>query len=236
MQAGIPMYVHPGIDARSWAALATAGSPVRFCVLNQDNGPGATEDAVLYDAARAVRASTDTRVCGYIDLDYGTRDDFFNVQDAETWVARGIDCAFLDQVPATEASVQATALSVMRIRAKGIKYVVMNYGVLPHAKHLGIGDVSVIYEGDMATYRTMTMPAWTREHEPERLCHMVYETSQAEVREAVGLARQRGVHTLFTTDRTYASGNPWAGVPLYWADEAKALKTYPNRPAPGWTS
>ncbi|GAB7187165.1 hypothetical protein ATKI12_6996 [Kitasatospora sp. Ki12] len=233
MAAGVPMYVHPGVDARSWAALATADQPVRWLVLNQADGPGATEDAVLYNAARAVKAGGQTKVCGYINLDYGARDDFFNVQDATTWAGRGIDCAFLDRVASTEASVQATALSVLRIRNAGIRYVVLNFGVLPHPTALDIGDVAVTFEGDMVTYRGLTVPGWVAEYDPERLAHLVYEASQAEAREAIALARQRGVHNVFATDRTFASGNPWAGVPTFWADEAQALKSYPNRPAPG---
>lgn len=236
MTAGIPMYVHPGIDGRSWAALATADQPVRYIVLNQDSGPGDVEDTVLYDAARAVKAGGVTQVCGYINYDYGNRPggDYTINQDAQKWIDRGITSVFLDRVPSTEATVQPTSVSVLGLRKLGMRYVVLNYGVLPAAGHLDIGDVAVVFEGDMATYRTLSVPAWVLEHEPERLAHLVYEASQAEAKEAIGLARQRGVHNIFCTDKTFASGNPWAGVPLYWSDQAKALKTWPARPAPGW--
>ncbi|MFJ9694958.1 spherulation-specific family 4 protein [Kitasatospora sp. NPDC101183] len=236
MAAGIPMYVHPGIDGRSWATLATVDQPVRYIVLNQDSGPGEIEDGVLYDAARAVKAGGVTKVCGYIDYAYGNRagGDYTINQDAAKWVSRGIDCVFLDRVPSTAGSVQPTAVSVLGLRKAGMKFVAMNYGVLPAPGHLDIGDIAVVFEGDMATYRTLSVPSWVLEHEPERLAHLVYEASQAESKEAIGLARQRGVHNIFCTDKTFASGNPWSGVPLYWSDEAKTLKAWPARPAPGW--
>ncbi|MFD0276162.1 spherulation-specific family 4 protein [Kitasatospora sp. NPDC127111] len=236
MAAGIPMYVHPGIDGRSWAALATEDQPVRYVVLNQDSGPGASEDTVLYDAARAIRAKGATKVCGYVDYNFGNRvgGDFTVNQDASTWISRGIDCVFLDRVPSSGASVQPTSVTILGLRKLGMKYVVLNYGVLPSPGHLDLADVAVVYEGDMATYRNLSVPSWVLEHEPERLAHLVYEASQAEVREAIGLARGHGVHNVFVTDKTFASGNPWAGVPLYWSDEAKALKSWPARPAPGW--
>ncbi|MFI6444728.1 spherulation-specific family 4 protein [Kitasatospora sp. NPDC050543] len=237
MAAGIPMYVHPGVDSRSWAALATADQPVRWIVLNQANGPGTTEDTALYDAARAVKARG-TNVCGYISYEYGLRSggDFNVFADAATWVARGITSVFLDQVPATEAAVQATGVTILGLRDAGMEYVVLNYGVLPHPLHLDLGDVAVVFEGDMTTYRGLTVPAWVRAHEPERLAHLVYEATEDEATEAVGLARGRGCHNVFATDKAFASGNPWAGIPGYWSTEARTLSSYPARPAPGWTS
>ncbi len=236
MAAGVPMYVHPGVDARSWAALTTAEQPVRWIVLNQDSGPGAVEDPVLYDAARAVKAGRVTRVCGYIDYAFGARDggDYTINQDAAKWISRGIDSVFLDRVPSAAAQVQGAAVSVLGLRKAGMKFAVLNYGALPAPGHLDIGDVAVTFEGDMPTYRNLSVPAWVFEHEPERIAHLVYEASQADAREAVGLARGRGCHNLFATSNTFASGNPWAGLPAYWSDEAKALKSFPARPAPGW--
>ena len=207
MAAGIPMYVHPGVDARSWAALTAADQPVSWIVLNQDNGPGGVEDGVLYDAARAVKAAGTTKVCGYINYEYGTRSggDFTIFAEADTWVSRGIDCVFLDQAPSTADKVQSLALSVLGLRDKGMKYVVLNFGVLPHPSHLDTGDVAVVYEAD-----------------------------QGAAKEAVSLARGYGVHHVFATSGTFISGNPWAGIPLYWSAEAAMLKRFPLRPAPGW--
>ncbi|OKI19324.1 spherulation-specific family 4 protein [Streptomyces sp. CB03911] len=233
MGAGIPMYVHPGVDSRSWAALTAGEQPVSFIVLNQDDGPGATEDTVLYDAARAVKAAGQTKVCGYIDKDFGARDDFFVFADADTWVARGIDCAFIDRVPSSEATVQAIGTTVLGLRDKGMKFVVLNYGVLPHPKHIDLGDVAVTFEGDMETYRGLVPPAWTRDFEPEKYAHMIYEADQVGAREAVSLARGMGVHNVFATDATFVSGNPWSGLPLYWSTEARVLQSFPTRPAPG---
>ncbi|MFI8084377.1 spherulation-specific family 4 protein [Kitasatospora sp. NPDC086009] len=235
MGAGIPMYVHPGIDSRSWAALMVADQPVAWAVLNQDSGPGTTEDSVLYDAARVVKAAGTTHMCGYINYAYGARPgtDFTIFADADTWIARGIDCFFLDQVPPAQADVQAVGVTIAGLRKRGAKFIVLNYGTLPHPEHIDLADVAVTFEGDMTTYRGLVTPEWTRDFAPERFAHLVYEANQNDAREAVALARGMGVHNVFATDGTFASGNPWSGLPLYWSTEARTLTSFPTRPAPG---
>lgn len=235
MGAGVPLYVHPATDAPDWATVALPDSPIHWVILNQDSGPGATEDEVLYDAARAVQDSG-TRVLGYIPLDYGDRDDFFNNADAETYVTRGITSAFLDECPADAAHVQSTALTILRQRQKGMEYVVINPGQVTDRRYCDIADQVVVFEGDLETYRDAEFPAWTREYPPERFAHLLHGVSTAEeAEEVVALARRRGCHTVFVHSTNFIPlTNTWDGLPDYWQSFTKTLGRYKSRPAAHW--
>ncbi|MCQ6554808.1 spherulation-specific family 4 protein [Streptomyces sp. C10-9-1] len=233
MTAGIPLYVHPAVDSRAWAALATPGQPVSWVVVNQSSGPGDPEDTDLTDAASAVIAAGAT-VCGYVDHNYGAVVDFTVVTQATEWVSRGIKGVFLDRVSADEADLQAVGATVLLLRKAGVEYVILNCGTLPAAGYLDIADTVVTFEGTMAAYEALSAPEWTQNFPPERMSHLVYEAAAEDVTEAVRLARRRGVHHLYVTDGTFASGNPWGGLPDYWAPQAQALTRYPARPTHRW--
>ncbi|MFD3516340.1 spherulation-specific family 4 protein [Streptomyces sp. NPDC058657] len=235
MGAGVPLYIHPATDSAAWANVAIPDSPVHWVILNQNSGPGETEDAVLYDAARAVR-DAGTPVLGYIPLDYGERDDYFNNLEAESYVTRGITKVFLDECPSDAAHVQSTALTILRQRQRGMTYVVINPGQITDRRYLGIADQVVTFEGDLATYRTAVFPDWVREYPPERFAHMLHGVETAEqAAEAVGLARRRNCHTVFVHSTPFVpQTNTWDGLPSYWQAFTRALGNVPSRPAPGW--
>lgn len=234
MGAGIPLYVHPGLGAAAWTACTQDGAPVHWVVVNQDAGPGASEDAVLGDAARAVR-DAGVPTLGYITLSYGTRDDFFNFQDADTWVARGITSAFLDECPTGADKVQSTAATILGLRKHGMKTIVLNPGTIPDPGYAVIADQIVAFEGDLATYRDTVFPAWMQQHPPERFAHLLYGVTSAEdAATAVRLARTRGCHTVFVSSTAFATGNPWDGLPTYWPQLARTLAGFRSRPVSGW--
>ncbi|MEV7675089.1 spherulation-specific family 4 protein [Streptomyces sp. NPDC088752] len=217
MGMGIPLYVHPGVDASAWAALAVNADVVNWVVLNQNSGPGDPEDAVLGDAARGIRAAG-ARILGYVDLDYGNRDDFFNFQDATTWVARGFDGVFLDRAPTAVDKVQKTAATILGIRSKGIKYVVANPGTVPlDERYIQMADQSVVFEGSPAAYRAASFPAWMAKYPAERFCHLVGEVKTfEEASRTVALARTRGAGSVFVHTSPDGPDAKWTGIPSYW--------------------
>lgn len=235
MGAGVPIYTHPALAPAGWAALTVQDTPVHWFVLNQSTGPGEEEDTVLYNAARAIR-DAGTRVLGYITLQYGERDDYFNNQDADTYADRGFAASLLDECPSDAARLEATAMTVLRQKEHGMGYVVLNPGTVPDRGYMDIADQVVTFEGDLSTYRTVTFPAWTADYPPEKYAHLIHGVTTAdEARECVRLARSRGCHTVFCHSTPYAPAtNPWDGLPSYWASFTKALAAYPSRPAPGW--
>ena len=217
MGMGIPLYVHPGTDASPWAALAVSASVVDWVVLNQASGPGDPEDEALGDAARGARAAG-ARVLGYVDLDYGTRDDFFNFQDADTWIARGFDSVFLDRVPTAANLVQKTANTILGRRSRGIRYVVANPGTVPlDERYAQIADQLITFEGSPAAYQAATFPAWMAKYPPERFCHLVGEVKTfADAARIVALARTRGAGTVFVHTSPDGPDAKWTGIPSYW--------------------
>ncbi|MER5888183.1 spherulation-specific family 4 protein [Streptomyces sp. NPDC001941] len=222
--AGVPMYGHPGVAAPAWAALALADAPLRWVVLNQADGPGEHEDPVLYMAARAVR-DAGTRVLGYITLDGGAREDFHTNAEAEAYAARGITGAFLDECPATGELLQATALTVLHQRAKGMRYVVLNPGVVPARGYCDIADQVVVFEGDLEAYRRAVFPSWTRDYPPSRFAHLVHGVRTAdEAAEVVRLAGARGCSTVYAhSTRHTPATNTWDGLPPYWPEFTRML-------------
>ncbi|MFJ6636550.1 spherulation-specific family 4 protein [Streptomyces sp. NPDC091376] len=233
MRAGIPVYAHPATDSRSWAALATPELPVLWIVVNQNSGPGDPEDTDLTDAVKATIAAG-VKACGYVDQNYGAVVDFTVVEQATEWVSRGIKGVFLDRVSSQAEDLQDVGMTVLRLRKAGVEYVVLNCGTLPAPGYLDIADVVVTYEGSMSAYRALSVPEWTQSYPPERMAHLIYEAASADVVEAVALARRRGVHHVYVTAGTFASGNPWAGLPTYWATLVAALTRYPARPTHRW--
>lgn len=235
MGAGVPMYVHPALAAAGWAALTIEGAPVHWVILNQNSGPGDPEDAVLGDAAREVR-DAGIRVLGYIPLDYGARDDFFNNADADTYGTRGFTASFLDECPSDEAHLQATALTVLRQQEHGMNYVVINPGQVPARGYADIADQVVVFENDLPTWRATAFPEWMRDYPPERFAALIHGVATAEdAVDCVRLARQRGIHTVFCTATAYVPlTNTWDGLPAYWPALSRALAKIPSRPAPGW--
>ncbi|MFC8583244.1 spherulation-specific family 4 protein [Streptomyces sp. NPDC057217] len=228
----MPVYVHPGTDSRTWAALATPG-PVSWIVVNQASGPGVAEDTDLTDAAKAAIAAGVT-VCGYVDHAYGETVDYTVVEQATEWVSRGIKGVFLDRVSADPADLQDVGMTVLRLRKAGVEYVVLNCGTVPDRRYLDLADVVVTFEGNMTAYKALSVPVWADEYPPERTAHLVYEATAEDATEAVILARRRGTHHLYATDKTFASGNPWGGLPPYWARLTAALTAYPSRPTHKW--
>jgi hypothetical protein len=217
MGMGIPLYVHPGSDASPWAALAVNADVVDWVVLNQSNGPGDPEDTALGDAARGARAAG-ARILGYVDLDYGARDDFFNFQDADTWIARGFDAVFLDQCPTAADKVQKTASTILGLRSRGIKYIVANPGTVPlDERYAQIADQLVVFEGSPPAYRSAVFPAWMAKYPPERFCHLVGEVATfEEATRIVALARMRGAGTVFVHTSPDGPDAKWTGIPPYW--------------------
>ncbi|MFI8085937.1 spherulation-specific family 4 protein [Kitasatospora sp. NPDC086009] len=239
MGLGVPLYQHPGIDAAAWDALTVTGAPVRWVVLNQASGPGASEDGVLYDAGRSVRAAG-VPVLGYVNHGYGAVVDFTVFQQTDTWVTRGItDGIFLDQVSTKSSDVQAVAVTIQGLRKRGAKQVVLNCGAVPaDERFFQIADQVVTFEGDLVAYRQAlaALPAWVREWKPEKQVHLLHGvTTWADAREAVLLARANGCHTVFMHSTPYTpAGNPWDGIPAYWQDLTDLVASFPARPAPGW--
>ncbi|GAA1978437.1 spherulation-specific family 4 protein [Kitasatospora viridis] len=226
MGAGVPLYVHPGINGAPWADLAVPGLPVDWVVLNQFNGPGTTEDTVLSDVGKAVMAAG-TTVAAYIAYTYGTRLDFNVFQDMDTWRGRGFSAVFLDQCPPDPGHIQSTATTVLGLRKHGARFVVLNPGVVPDPAYIAMADQTVIFEGTVQDWMAWTPPTWLGNFPPSRYAVVLKSVPDlASSQQAIARAYARGIRTVFCYNSpNLAAGNPYDGLPSYWPQNVKQLSS-----------
>jgi hypothetical protein len=221
MGAGIPLYVHPGVSGPPWATLASAGAPVDFVVLNQASGPGSSEDAVLGDAARSVQTVGGYPIVAYIDHNYAATVDFTVFANADTWVSRGFKNFFLDRVSTDPSKIQALTVTLQGLRKRGGagNRIVLNFGTIPDEGHIPLADVSVIFEGDLATWKAWTPPSWLSRYPASKFAIMVHGVaSAADAQKVVADCSRIGIRTAFCYPTT-----AYDGLPAYWPELSKQL-------------
>lgn len=205
----IPLYVHPAEDPGAWHRLIRSAADTYGVVLNPANGPGERPDPAFAAAASALRAAG-ARLLGYVDTDYGIRDDAEiadEVRRHREWYAA--DGCFLDRVTATADGLSACRRLVRALRRQGAGTVVLNPGVHPAVGYARLADLTVTFEGHWSTYvSAFSRPAWTARQAPERLCHLVYGVPEALVPLAVRTAHERGAAVCGPV--TGELPNPWS--------------------------
>ncbi|MGX1884199.1 spherulation-specific family 4 protein [Streptomyces sp. NPDC055287] len=171
----VPFYEHPAERPDAWEAVIRAAPRLYGVVLNPDSGPGAAPDPAFAAVSTRLRAAG-VRVLGYADTDYARRPHDDVVQDLlrhRDWY--GADGAFLDQVTAGPEALAHCQRLAVAARVAGAVTLVLNHGVHPDPRYLGLADVLVTFEGTWDTYRDAPdAPPWTAAHTHDRFCHLVY--------------------------------------------------------------
>ncbi|MEV5876424.1 spherulation-specific family 4 protein [Streptomyces sp. NPDC052101] len=205
----VPLYVHPAEDPGAWHRLITAAPRTHAVVLNPASGPGAAPDPAFTAAARALHTAG-ARLLGYVDTDYGVRDQADVTEDMRRYQAwYRTDGCFLDRVTATPQGLSACRRLVREIRRLGAATVVLNPGVHPAPGYARLADLTVTFEGHWSTYvSAFARPAWTGRQPPDRFCHLVYGVPEALVPLAVRTAHERGAAVCGPV--TGELPNPWA--------------------------
>ncbi|MEV6615875.1 spherulation-specific family 4 protein [Streptomyces sp. NPDC051051] len=205
----IPLYVHPAEDPGAWNRLIRSAAGTYGVVLNPANGPGEGPDPAFAAAASALRAAG-ARLLGYVDTDYGIRDEAEiadEVRRHREWYA--VDGCFLDRVTATADGLSVCRRLVRALRRQGAGTVVLNPGVHPAVGYVRLADLTVTFEGHWSTYvSAFSRPEWTARQAPERLCHLVYGVPEALVPLAVRTAHERGAAVCGPV--TGELPNPWS--------------------------
>ncbi|KUN01261.1 hypothetical protein AQI95_32380 [Streptomyces yokosukanensis] len=205
----IPLYVHPAEDPGAWHRLITAADRTFAVVLNPASGPGTAPDPAFTAAARALHTAG-ARLLGYVDTDYGVRDQADITEDVrrhQAWYRT--DGCFLDRVTATAHGLPACRRLVRETRRTGAATVVLNPGVHPAPGYARLADLTVTFEGHWSTYvSAFTRPPWTARQPPDRFCHLVYGVPEALVPLAVRTAHERGAAVCGPV--TGEPPNPWS--------------------------
>lgn len=204
-----PWYVHPAVAPQDWAWLASQRSSVSFAVVNVHNGPGRDDDEYYPDALTGLRG---IRLLGYVPVDYGNRPVADVARDIAAWQRLyRVDGIMLDELPSTPQSLARCSQYADAARDAGVAFVAANPGVFPSSDHLGLFDVTCVFEGTAASYAGFEHPAWARDVPASRLWHLVYDCDPDHTA-AVGVAAAgHGAGHVFVTDRSLP--NPWLGPP-----------------------
>jgi hypothetical protein len=213
----VPAYFHPDWAGSAWVRLGAAGlssGRVGLAVLNPASGVGAGPDDA-YRAVCALARRCGLRVAGYVDTAYAGRPPSDVLAEAEAYRRwYGLAAIFLDQVTSGRGTLPYYESLTTALRARGMRYVAFNPGVVPDPAYADLADLLVSFEGPWRVYRDWQPPYRARRMPRHRVWHLVYDTPATERARAVGLAAARRAGYVYVTDRTLP--NPWDGLPAYW--------------------
>jgi chitodextrinase len=222
---------------------------VGLVVANINNGPGADVSREWASAAEATRRAGVTVLgyvdTGYLGIGgHTTRPPSPSVDsrawkaqienDVDTWYrfyGPTIGGIFLDQAqkdcgPTTGDHTWVNSYieiySYVKRHHPGAM-VAQNPGNSPDQCYLRAADIIVTFEGDYSTYvdpvNGYQEPAWERAVSPDRIWHLVYGATQAQMEDAVARARERNAGYVYVTSLPWP--NPWHALPSdgYWNRE-----------------
>lgn len=214
----VPAYV----SARALSGLVTSSAPPRLVIMNPHNGPGA-EPYPAFRAALPAARRAGVQVLGYVHTRYGTRpaaEVVADVQRYRDWY--GVDGIFLDEAASDAGHVGYYAELAGQARTAGVRFIVVNPGVVPARGYFDVADVVVTYEGPYAGYDDATArpPAWLDRLPAAATAHLIYGATRDQALQAV--AAGRAGHVYATSGEL---PNPWATLPDYLGQEEKAVAT-----------
>ncbi|MEU8934273.1 spherulation-specific family 4 protein [Streptomyces sp. NPDC048409] len=251
-QVAVPAYLNPG--SGSWDAFGGSGPAAGLLVANPDSGPGSGKDTA-YAAAIAKARSRGSKVLGYVDTGYfGTSgwqapgggsapDDWLRAieKNVDTWYDTygdsGVGGIFFDDAlnkcgPGAGSTTYVDLYKKIRdyVKAKDDKaQVVVNPGTGTDECYADAADTLVTFEGSYAQYRTFAPQSWEQAADPSKIWHLVYETSESQLSDAIALSKKRNAGYVYVTadDNTPAEGqswgNPWDTVTPYWSREVSLV-------------
>lgn len=227
----IPSYVQPGSTIwNTWAAYPQA---VAFMIVNLDNGDDTSYQPSVLAAVQSAQQSG-IKVLGYTYTEYGERDPItVELKIAAAMTNYQLDGMFLDQAPtsctattpfgeSTYLYYQGLANYARQFNASGTVTVVLNPGTPPATDcWMSVADILVTYENKgISNYQhSYTDMAWVHSYPASRFWNLLYAVQrQSDMETAFNLAQQRNVGLIYVT--SLGGGNPWDGIPSYWAAEA----------------
>jgi hypothetical protein len=211
----IPAYFDPG---SRWTQLQKGAPVVGLAIINPDSGPGAAYDAGYYSTTHAAQSKGVT-ILGYVYTGYGARPASAVRKDIDryrSWYA--VDGIFLD-----EASNECGDKGYYQglhdyIKGRGGK-VVINPGTVTPECYIATADIIVNFEDDYSHYKGWKAMGWEKKYAADRFWHLVLNTSQANMPNALSLSKARHAGWVYVTPDKLP--NPWDTLPTgsYWTDE-----------------
>ena len=229
---GAPSYQDPG--SAQWTAWAAPGArAVGIMIVNLNNGDDEGYYPSVDQAIQATRKQG-ILVLGYTYTGYGARDPKI-VREKIDAVYRNyaVDGIFFDEAPTdcnasnpyfSSAFLYYETLTNIVHRKAGAKITVLNPGTYSGSDcWMGIANILMNWEDQgLAAYQNYYVDyAWVHKYPPDRFWHIVYGLSADQLPAALELAKQRNAGWVYMTEET---GNPYAGPPQYWTEEASVVQ------------
>jgi hypothetical protein len=216
----IPAYFY---SSSIWARAADSQPPPSDVILDISGlGAGNAPDAHFQAVLHQVKAKG-IAILGYISTVDGRRPAAqvkTEVRNYKAWY--GVTDIFLDRVSGAEPQAAYYRQLVGYIhRLNPGSSVWLNPGQYPDQDYMSIGDVVMVFEGTYAQYLSLSVPGWVNKYPASRFAHTIYATPGTGLSQVLNLATSRRAGHVYVTDGS--GGNPYAGLPSYWAHEDSAV-------------
>jgi hypothetical protein len=228
----VPSYVYPNASGSAWNR-AIADSPwnpktVRTMVMNPNSGPGASFSADYASIIKKVKLAGG-KTEGYVWTNYGAvplTEVEKQVDQYISWYGTdALSGIFVDTMSSDGSLIEGYYQPLLTyITTKLPKATVtFNPGTYPHPKYAAMKTATatssfdlIVYEHDFVTFtqEASAAPAWVLKYPASKFIGIVYETSEDQLPEALKLAAQRNMASVFITDDVMP--NPYRGLPTYW--------------------
>lgn len=223
----LPAYFYPG---PTWRAALRDLTPGANVIVNPSSGPGSRFDPNYSRVVRAARARGG-KLWGYVDTNY-TRTPLSSlvtqIREYRSWY--GITNVFFDDVSSDPGALGYYRSASEAVRAADRRASVMlNPGDYPAWRYATLGDVIVVFEGDLSSFLASRPPPWVRSHPASMFADLVSAVPAADLRSVLRLARLRHSGYVYATDHVEVS-TLYEQLPSYWPTEIADTCATADRP------
>jgi Spherulation-specific family 4 len=194
--------------------------PVPTYMILDISGTGAGTAALAHfeSIVKQERAAGVT-ILGYSSTGYGQRPAAqveADVRHYKAWY--GVTDIFLDEVRGVTGQLPYYRKLAHYIHGTNPgSSIWINPGAYPDQGYMSVSNVVMAFEGPYAAYHNIQVPSWVFDYSSDRFANTIYATSGSQVTSAINLSKSRNTGYLYVTDGT--GGNPYNGLPSYWATE-----------------
>jgi hypothetical protein len=219
-KVAVPSYFDPG---SLWTQMGNGAPTVGLAIINPDSGPGTSKDQSYVNQVTATKAKG-IAVIAYVSTAYAGTEDAARTlaaakKDVDTYYKwyPNISGIFVDEVPTDCASRNSYYKPLYNyIKGKG-GMVVLNPGIDTSECYISAGDIIVNFEDVYSNYVNWTPTSWVSKYPANRFWQIVYNTSQANMSNAIMLSKGRNAGWIYVTDD--GGDNPYDTLPSYWDNE-----------------
>ena len=224
----VPSYFYPctGTTNCYWDQLHQGVPTVGIAIINPSSGPG-TSKSNAYTQQTNRTQNTGIITLGYVYTDYGNRSATQVKADIDKYYQwYKVDGIFFDEGYSSNCSKTGYYLDLTKyVKSKGGKGVsIVNFGTTTPECYINTTDILVTFESNYSSYIKWKASGWENKYPASRFWHLVYNTPESSLANALSLSKNRNAGWLYITPDNLP--NPWDTLPPanYWAAELNGVK------------